>query len=444
MRAPGRGGGIARRWAWACLAVLTACGGSVQRETARDSGANGEGGMSPFQPSPDSGAPMDAGTPFEAPDVFVPPSTFAAPHPPMPQVQDYGGPLILTPTLVAITYASDSSGMVPQIEDFVSKVGGTDYWIANAGSYGAGAATSGSPIHVSDAAPTQIDDSGIQAWLSQKFGSDPDFGTPDPNTVYAIFYPPGTTVTFQNGTSCQDFAGYHNQAQVPGGVVTYAVIPRCASLGKLTGLDVVTGAASHEFLEAITDPLPDSNPAYAQIDSNHFAWALVVGGGEVADMCAQNPEAFYRPVGFDYTVQRSWSNELAAGSHDPCAPAPGAPYFNSAPVLTDDVTLVVQGQDVPTLGARIPVGGTKTVELDLYSDAPTTGPWSVSAKDVATLLGMQPELAFTFDNTSGQNGDHLHMTIQVLRQGSSGAEGFLVINRLSSQTTFWVGVVTNN
>jgi hypothetical protein len=121
---------------------------------------------------------------------------------------------------------------------------------------------------------------------------------------------------------------------------------------------------------------------------------------------------------------------------------PNEVYFNTAPVLNDNVMLNV-GQTIMTKGVNIPVGQSKTVELDLYSDGPTSGPWSITAKDFATLQGGSAELGFTFDKTSGVNGDKLHMTIHVISQSQFGVEGFLLINKLAGQSSLWVGLVGN-
>ena len=155
------------------------------------------------------------------------------------------------------------------------------------------------------------------------------------------------------------------------------------------------------------------------------------------------PGRLFHPTGYDYTVQRVWSNKAAAAGQDPCVPAAPGPYFNSAPVLDDTITMSLQGQSVATKGVSIPIGQSKTIELDLFSDGPTGGPWTVQAIDLTNALqqASATALTFTFDKTNGQNGDKLHMTITAQAKGTYGIEEFLLVSRLGARATLWIGAV---
>jgi len=156
-------------------------------------------------------------------------------------------------------------------------------------------------------------------------------------------------------------------------------------------------------------------------------------------MCAQNIDAFFKPADIGNYVQRTWSNKSAAGGHNPCQPSAGMPYFNSMPVLPDKLSI---GQGT-TKGVTIPVGQSKTIEVDLFSDASTGGAWAVSAIDAATLQQQAPELSFTWDKTLGQNGEKLYLTINVLKASPYGAEAFIIQSQLGAQTSLWMGLVGN-
>jgi hypothetical protein len=224
--------------------------------------------------------------------------------------------------------------------------------------------------------------------------------------------------------------------------VAYAVIPRCADFDGFGGIDAVTAAASHELVEAVTDPYPMVDPGYAQIDDSHFYWLRVLGGGELADLCAQQLSSFTKFSELDYTVQRSWSNQAAAGLHDPCAPSlPGLSYFNSAPVLPDTITVSFGGPTIDYKGIQIALGETKDVEIDLFSDGPTNGPWSVMAYDVKDLFGQPKALDLTLDRTTGRNGEKLYLTIKVLIEGKHKTESFLLVSKLGDQQNLWIGIV---
>jgi hypothetical protein len=108
------------------------------------------------------------------------------------------------------------------------------------------------------------------------------------------------------------------------------------------------------------------------------------------------------------------------------------------PVLGDDIAL----GKVTTHGVKIPVGQSKTIEVDLFSDA-ATGNWSVNAFDTAQLQKQSPRLQFSWDRTSGKNGEKLHLTITVLKGSSTNTEGFIIGSVLGGRATFWVGVVGN-
>src|ERR1700733_7407877 len=278
----------------------------------------------------------DASVAADASDTSVSYPAFTPSDP--PQVANLGGVVMASPKIVPVFFAGDDPMILAALTDFTKKVGGTDYWKAAATEYGVGPATGADPIQLTaaDAPPTTIDDSAIQLWLAAKLnGNDPAFGTPDENTIYTIFYPQGVTITLggvqavpdagvaEGGTdggtdaatppgaqaSCQTFGGYHQNIALDaahgGKVVAYAVVPRCPTFGGLTGIDVLTGAGSHELLEAATDPFPLTTPAFAQVDDAHLYWESLLGGGEIGDLCAQSASSFVKFPGLPSTVQRT-------------------------------------------------------------------------------------------------------------------------------------------
>ncbi len=212
----------------------------------------------------------------------------------------------------------------------------------------------------------------------------------------------------------------------------------------MSEIDALTDTGSHELIEGSTDPYPlTDHPAYGQVDNAHIFWLLALGGGETSDMCAQSHTASYNDPDVGYMVQRSWSNKAAAAGKDPCVPRPREPYFNSAPVLNDNVTLGGLGSTIKVKGVQIPIGATKTVEIDLFSEAATSGPWEVAAYDYNEYMGGQPALDFSFDATSGQNGQKLHLDITPLKVGQYNVEMFFIVSKLGDQQNIWVGVVGN-
>ncbi len=395
---------------------------SSRSDAATDTGAapGDAGGDAAQDTSPASDA-ADAGDAADA----VP---FPAAHPDLPLVRNpSGGPVLAHPRIVPILYASDDPTMAGDILQLVSKIGGSTYWAAAMSEYGVGPATAGSTVTITDAPPTSITSDQIVTWLQANLdtaattdggaldGSSP-WPTPDGNTIYAIFYPAGVTVEMTNpqgppAISCTDFGAYHDEATYVTGSTPFAVIPRCSNYLGHGGMDFIGAALSHEVAEASTDPFVQSNPAYSDVDFAGSGWQLVVGGPEVGDLCKLDPASFYTPSDIGFLVQRTWSNAGAKAGHDPCAPAPtGEPYFNSVPDVTG--TEVFPGYYVA--GVVVAPGTSTTVDLHLYSDAPTTGPWTLTATE-PTVPQLPPDpnnqLSFSFDATQGQNGDVVHLTI---------------------------------
>jgi hypothetical protein len=452
-----------------CTAAVSflsvACGGSVvgvQNEGGADGGTpTHDGGPSPdvvtvsdTGPGPDVIVGKDVSTGSETGMVST---TYPAPHPPMPQVISGGGPVVGSPVYVPITFPDDPNQT--DIVAFNSGIGATTYFSAIVSQYGVGAATGGTPVILTTAQEPSgtggtIADADIQTWLVGQIQSGALVGT-DPSTdVYAIYFPAGTTITLPDpqvpggtATSCSQFGGYHNSTSMSGQNVVYAVIPRCGSFETaggqdLTGVAAITGPASHEYIEAVTDPLPETEtPAYVEPDQNDIIFELVLGGGEVMDMCAQNPDAFYQPSDFAYTVQRGWSNSAALASHDPCEPElPGEVYFNSIGVFPNTL-ITAGGQSFSTDAVSLTVGSSKTVDVDLYSEAATSGPWTVEAVDAQSLGGGPAALSFSWDATSGENGQVLHLTITANSMPSQGIDGVIIVSELGTQASLWIGAV---
>jgi hypothetical protein len=409
------------------LGSSIACGGSVATTTDSGTPPGDDAGQPPPPPTVDAGPDVDNGSPS---------TTYPAFTVDAPQVVSFGGPTLSAPKLVPVYFGNDDTNFTAQLTTFMSKLGASSFWLPAVSEYGVGAISSAPVVQLGDTAPASIDDSEIQTWLASKI-DDATLPAPDANTIYAIYYPDGTTITLgqQGGTSCQDFGAYHNNITYKSNDVSYAVMPRCTGWSSSV-LDTTTSAASHEFIEASTDPYPQTNTAYGQVDDNHILWEYVLGGGETGDMCAQFSASYVDPPDLGFEVQRAWSNASAKAGHDPCQPSDKSAYFNSMPVLNDKISIGGQGS---TKGVKIPIGSSATIEVDLFSDAPTSGPWTVSASDTSGAGA----ITFDWDRTTGQNGEKLHLTINAVKKTQYGAAGFTIKSKLNGRTTSWFGLVGN-
>jgi len=112
------------------------------------------------------------------------------------------------PRLVPLSFQGDP--LADAVDAFVAQlVADTSYWSGATAEYGVGPLSTVPPQHVAEPAPASLTDAQVQAWLTSKImaGAVP---RPNENTIYAIFYPQGTSVTLGGGTLCQDSAGVFN------------------------------------------------------------------------------------------------------------------------------------------------------------------------------------------------------------------------------------------
>jgi len=416
------------------------------------------------------GGDLDAPVPSSsdaAPDVDngMPSTSYPAPHPPLPQLTNaLGGRVLTAPTIHLVVYPGNTDQTT--LESFAEHLSASTYWAAATSEYGIGALSyADTTVLTGETAPMTIASGDIQTWIAQELARGA-FGVPDPQGIYTIVYPSGTTIKqpnpvntiFGSVDSCTNFTGYHDSVAVAfdGGATAnfvYAVLATCSSIDELTA------TMSHEWVEASTDPqdtadgvftlTPGPQSAYFSADADHIVWDVLGMGGEAGDLCQpEGPSAYFTPPDVGNAVQRTWSNQLAAASHDPCAPdIAGQPFFESAPVLDETVafTSALTGQ-ITTKGVTIPHGQSRTIEVDLFSDAATGGPWTVAADDLLSKLygsyGVTKSLSFVWDRTQGTNGDKLHLTITVT--GASilgGAHAFVVTSTLGARSYAWPGIV---
>jgi hypothetical protein len=439
-------------WGWLGALLLAGCdggGGPAATPAGPDAAASadaGAGGAVP--PGVDSGLPDGpaeaAGDGPSGP--FVP-----APHAPLPQVVNSGGPVIGAPKVLPILYTGDTGAS--DIEGFVRELTQTTYWTTTTSEYGVGPLTMLPTVTLSGVAPAKVSDAELQAMLLESTsGANPAWGAPDASTVYLFALPSGTIEIDSNGACCTDYDGYHSETT--GGTIALPYVVACACPGfggtAESTLHLRTIAISHEMVESATDPFPHLNPAFLHEDDDHLVWTSVTGG-EVADMCVLDEDAYFIPVGSQYMIQRTWSNSAAAASQEPCVPVRTAgPYFNTFPALSNVPYFHLVGHATATQGIDIPLGGTRTIPLNLYSSAPTGGAWTVRVFDANDLLSGSPNLSLSLDRTSGQNGDTINLTITPhTADPKTGAEAFVLFSELGTPDTdtfrssMMVGLVTN-
>lgn len=398
--------------AWACSSSSN--GGGVSTGDAGDA-ANDTA-------TADAGADVDNG------EVST---TYPAFRPDVPQlVLADGGAINRSPKVRPVYFAGET--LATPIDDTLTQWLASSAWATQMSQYGIGPASLLAPAMLTESAATTLTDTDIAMWLAGKLdGTHAEFGPVDATTlaneIFVLFYPSTTVITAFGGTSC-GFGGYYSEVVVGLNTVSFIVAARCAS-----GADEMTLTASDLITASSGNARPMSNPGYASFDRAHDTWRLR-GGVDLAQPCAQTPLFMLTDGGLP--ISRSWSNASIVAYHDPCVPTPDAtPYFVSVPVMTDDISVV--GRPGPTKGITIPVGQSKTVDVLLLSDGPTSGPWSLTAR-VIVGQGAPGDLGFAFDRTTGQNGEKLHLTIT---KNAAGAKPFIVFSTLGAKKTYWIGLV---
>jgi hypothetical protein len=339
-----------------------------------------------------------------------------AAHPPAPLVVKGSGAVLASPVLVPIVYEGDP--LASALVEFVDWIGGSAYW-APLSQYGVGPARARGAIVERERPPKLFRDGAIARFVAERLsGDDPAWGAPDPQAIYTLFLPPGITITRGDLRSCR-FDGYHGSVRVGEIAVAFAVVPRCGPSDDRRALDALTGVASHELIEAATDPFPDVGArGYAYVDRDHLVYALRPGG-EIVDLCED--DAFVVPDGARFMVQRWWSNEAARAARDPCVPG-GRRFFGAVPVVHEDLPIAAPyfagGIDGTTKGIRVPLGTERTIEIVVFSDR--AQPLEISAYDESGAL------EFTLDRTTARNGDRIRATVRRQSTGAIGGTPFVI------------------
>jgi hypothetical protein len=319
-----------------------------------------------------------------------------------------------------------------QIEQLMTSLGPSNYWKATTSQYGVGAATYGGRVSLGAKGDAlgSYNDVDLQNLLLTGLKADGGLGvTPDPNTLYVLLIPSSSGVVYSGGTGCTDFSAYHSEtggADAGTAVVPYVVSLECSTFNELTGIDQVTSALTEEIIDAVTDPLPVSKPAFQAPSDANLGWSAANGGGEIADMCAGDPQGFVYDAelgdaGTGVLVARAWSNALVATGTDPCVPdLNNAAFFDALPVLTDVLDVTFSDNSTAQIDGINASSGSATVEVDLFSDRPT-GEWAVEGIDLDGTDDA-PLLQFGFTGGTGasvaggsvalgNNGTKLKMTV---------------------------------
>lgn len=408
-------------------ALSTAC---ILQACASSSGAGDSPSTLPEASVPaDSGAP-EAGADAGTVDNGAPSNVFPAPHPAPRQLVKLPGPVLAHPTVIPVFFGDDPER--PRTEMVLQSLVGSDYW-KNLGEYGVGDIAIGPSVVLADTAPAKFSLEGIDTTVSSLWTRAVNPApAPDGTQIYALFFPQQTELDQVDGSRfCSSGGAYHDSH---GTDYAYAITPHCGP-----SFDDYMISATHELIEAATDPYPLVSPAWAGADPAHVGFR-----GEVGDLCDYGGKLNGGGIALLGTrVERIFSNARAKTGHDPCVPDLGLAYFGAAPEAKDDIKVqdVVLGA-VPGKGVNVKVGQTVTVTVDLYSDQKLT-PWEVSV-DTMDLSTHQAstKIEATLDRTKGENGEKLHLTIS--RKAKSSGGDLVFLRSVSKQSFFSDSIYVGN
>jgi MYXO-CTERM domain-containing protein len=220
---------------------------------------------------------------------------------------------------------------------------------------------------------------------------------PDGNTLYFFHLPGSVTVTGGGaGTTCADNCAYHSFYEKGTQEIRYAVIPdqntgACSTNQmcplELAAFDRLTIVASHELVEAVTDP-----NGTGWLDNNQQC-------GEIGDICVGQAGS---AAGF--TVQLEWSNkENKCIDHDDS-------------VVFDDFSLALD----PT-SATVAAGGTVSVTV---SATPSSG--TPAAALALTTTNLPTGIVASFASASIQSNASTMLTLTAAPSLAPGSYGYTV------------------
>lgn len=407
----------------------------------------------------DDAQPGEDAAPDVPPDVPVGPFVPAKHN--LPPVLTYlKGGLLKHPQMVTVTFPGDA--LAADLGKFDKEVTTSDWWHEVTAGYCESSTPASCIGDGVDGGAYQLKSAPAATYADSTDGGTSDIATllqnavtaqelpaPATETLYMLYFPKGVSIKLSSNKtvaqSCQAFGAYHHFTTINGVKAAYAVVPRCKGHGDLDALGAATVSASHEIIEAATDPYLEVDQATSfisggfymgQSNPDNVSWLLVLQAGEVGDLCVDFAGDFtgkyedHVQMG-NYTVQRAWSNAAVKAGHDPCVPAYPDTYFNVAPA---------KGKSHQQIG----VGETATFSAIAFSDAAMPDGWEVQGIDYSAYQTGSSVLSIQIngqDTYTAHNGDALTVTITANDQPSPqfGPDIGIVLSSRNANGTyhFW-------
>jgi hypothetical protein len=345
----------------------------------------------------------------------------------LPRVEYLGGPFIRRPRVVTITFAGDSAGLVARLERFGEALTRTNWWRTVSEEYCAkagdciGEGQPGLAVRLEETLPADVhaDELGERLAGHAKAGR---FGTIDPDTVLLVYLPKG--VTLRDATVPRYCEGgpraVHRALRVEKHAVGLAIVPRCGDEATLTG------TASHELLEATTNP--DAARRGFAFKPQPATEGFLSGGVEPVDPCVLLLRGRNRATEHGRTMQRAWSNRAAAEGTDPCVP-----HVGSAPF----VALV---PEQPSVHLKIPGEHVKAT-FEAAASGEVRG-WKVSVLDLTGVQDAEHYVDVALDRAYVMAGQRVTLTIVLRKRPPQGRSIVGLVSAAGQSEYLWPLVVT--
>jgi hypothetical protein len=340
----------------------------------------------------------------------------------LPRVVYHGGPFLRRPEITTVTFRGDDPKQVARLEAFGRWVGRSGWWEEVSDGYCAatddciGPGRAGRAVRLARRVPGRVRDADVERWLAEEADKGALEGLGQDALV--LVYLPGAvalTDAFDRQYCGPGPRAYHRLLRRGAVSFPYAVIPRCHGEAE------TTAAASHEALEAATNPDPSRPGFRLRSDTTQVAFAF--HGPEPVDPCGLLNRDRHRAVEGGFTVQRAWSNRAAERGGDPCVPA----------VAERAYVALVPRQPVVRLTSP---GAKATVMLDAVADRPVPA-WTVEAADLSAGAEGGDYVEARLDRSNVVNGEVAVLTLRVLRVPRRKTTVVGIVSRLGSESHLW-------
>jgi hypothetical protein len=340
----------------------------------------------------------------------------------LPRTVYLGGPFLRNPEATTVTFGGEEPELVGRLEAFGDIITQTSWWREVVNDYCLspddciGDGRAGYHVRLDRKLPAQVRDVDIELVLEDesRAGSLSRLG----REALVLVYLPAKVVlrdAFHPHYCRGGPRAYHRMLRLERASFAYAVVPRCGDEAELTS------AASHEILEATTNPDPQNRGFAIEpvVDNAGFTAA----GLEPVDPCGLVTMDRHRTIESGFVVQRAWSNRAARAGHNPCVPSrPESPYLAFVP-RKPTVRLAYEG-------------ATARIELEAASDR-AVGWWAVSAIDQTGKQEGRRYVDVKLDRARVAAGDVAVLTLRAVKLHPRRMSIVGVVSTLGPHSHMW-------